>query len=147
MRYVLDRCANDKSRAALKAQGYDCIKWSGARTAPDKEIAAFGEARDRVVISDDVGFVKWRRAQTVATGYHVHLVGRKKDQPALLKARMADIEAKIKGCGQGVFIVDDDKPVEFEKVGGGYNPKRGKKGQAPNVKAPHKRGQRKRKQL
>jgi hypothetical protein len=117
MLYLLDNCVHDEVRKRLKTLGYDCRRWRGDPTASDKVIAVEAEHQGRVLISADRDFVDLHRGTKVALGWHVHVIGRKPDQPRLLEARIAELDSKIKACGPGLFILEEGEDIIFEKPG------------------------------
>jgi hypothetical protein len=127
MRYLMDRCINNKATKRLAKMGYDCPRWIGDPRMKDKELATQAVAQRRVFVSADWDFVQLHRSLKESLGYHVHVIGRKKDQPALFEARIADLEAKIGACGPGLYMLEAEAPILFERVGGGSARKRGRR--------------------
>jgi hypothetical protein len=93
---------------------------------------------DRVVVSINWDFLAFRQRQKPQWGYHVHLVGKQGEFVALIERRLADVEAKIQACGEGIFIVNDDLPIEFDKKG--RYTRRYAKAQIANANAKRPRG-------
>jgi hypothetical protein len=117
MLYLLDRCVHDEVRKRLKRLGYDCRRWEGDPTAADNVIAVEAEHRGRVLVSADRDFVDLHRRTKTPLGWHVHVIAKKPDQPRLLEARIGELDAKIEGCGPGLFILEEDEEVIFVKPG------------------------------
>lgn len=129
MLYLLDRCIHDGVRKRLRALGYDCEGWKGDLNAKDRVIAVQAEAVGRVLISGDWDFVEIHRNARVSLGWHVHVIGPKSKQPDLLEARIAELDAKIKARGPGLYCLEEGKVIHFEKTGK-YNRGRGKRKRA-----------------
>jgi hypothetical protein len=113
----MDRCVNNKATKRLQALGYDCIRWQGDPRSKDKEIAIQAAVLERVMVSADWDFVDLHRRLTVYLGHHVHLIGRKKDQPALLETRIAELDATISARGPGLYFLEANEHIVSEKGG------------------------------
>ena len=117
MLYLLDNCVHDEVRKRLKRLGYDCHRWKGDPTAADNIIAVEAEHLGRVLVSADRDFVDLHRRTKASLGWHVHIIGKKRDQPRLLEARISELDAKIQACGPGLFILEEGEEITFEKPG------------------------------
>lgn len=127
MLYLLDRCMHDGVRKRLRALGYDCSTWKGDPSEKDKVIAVQAQAMGRVLISADSDFVEIHRYVRPPLGWHVHVIGPKPKQPSLLAARIAELDAKIKADGPGLYFLEEGMDIRFEKTGR-YSRRRRKKG-------------------
>src|SRR5687768_7946542 len=119
MRYLMDPCINHKATRQLQLMGFDCVRWKGDPRTKDKELATQALAQERVMVSADWDFVEVHRRLNVSLGYHIHVIGRKKDQPRLLTSRISDLESKMKACGPGLYQIEADKEIAFERCGAG----------------------------
>jgi predicted nuclease of predicted toxin-antitoxin system len=101
----------------LKSLGYDCWRWEwiGDREAPDPTIAATADAKGRAVISDDVPFLDWRRTHVPIFGFHVHMIGRKRNAADLIESKIGELAAKVRAKGVGIYVLEAGQPVKYER--------------------------------
>jgi predicted nuclease of predicted toxin-antitoxin system len=120
MKFITDHCTDARVQKALRAADRDCVRWDRNGRDPqaaDPIIAATADHMGRIVISINWDFLYFRQRQKPQWGFHVHVVGRQGEFVDLIERRLRDLEAKIQACGEGIYIVNDDAPIVFDKAG------------------------------
>ena len=105
MRFFLDNDVDHACRGILIDAGHGCWTASeaGRSAASDDEQSIYADNLDAVLITHDQEFTA-RRLKNVI-GQHVRLACDQPDGPALLAARLVDIERTLQGHSEVTIVV------------------------------------------